>query len=92
MRKAEIFEYLSKLDIPKAVVVATKLVEAEKAFLPKLPPGDVEAEIELGSSVCANIRLLIVSKEFSTAQDILHDYFKEKNGFLSDLSSICSKE
>jgi hypothetical protein len=52
----------------------------------------VEAEIELGSSVCANIRLLIVSKEFSTAQDILHDYFKDKNGFLSDLTSICSKE
>jgi tetratricopeptide (TPR) repeat protein len=39
-----------------------------------------------------NIRLLIASKEFSTAQDILHDYFKVKNGFLSDTSNICSKE
>lgn len=42
--------------------------------------------------MCVNIRLLIASKEFSTAQDILHDYFKEKNGFLSDMGSICSKE
>lgn len=92
MRKAEIFDYLSKADVTKAVLVASKLVEAEKSFLPKLPPGDLEAEIELGSSVCTNIRLLIVSKEFSAAQDILHDYFKEKNEFLSDISSICSKE
>lgn len=52
----------------------------------------MEGEIELGSSVCVNIRLLIASKEFSTAQDILHDYFKEKNLFLSDLSCISSKE
>lgn len=38
------------------------------------------------------IRLLIASKEFSTAQDILTDYFKEKNSFLSNSSNICSKE
>lgn len=46
----------------------------------------------MGSSACVNIRLLIASKEFSTAQDILHEYFKEKNGFLSDTSNISSKE
>jgi hypothetical protein len=36
--------------------------------------------------------LLIASKEFSTAQDILNVYFKEKNTFLSDISNINSKE
>ena len=91
MRKCEIFESLSKPDMAKAVGVASRLVESEKAFIKKLPNVDIEAEIELGSSVCVNIRLLIASKEFSAAQDILHDYFKERNGFLSDLSCICSK-
>jgi hypothetical protein len=36
--------------------------------------------------------LLIASKEFSTAQDILSDYFKEKNYFLSNVDTVKSKE
>lgn len=49
-------------------------------------------ETELGSSVCVQIRLLIASKEFSNAQDILSDYFKEKNYFLSNLDTVKSKQ
>jgi hypothetical protein len=46
----------------------------------------------MGSSVCVWIRLLIAYKDFSTAQDILSDYFKEKNYFLSNVDTVKSKE
>jgi len=38
------------------------------------------------------IRLLIASKEFSTAQDVLSDYFKEKLTFLDNSDNIMSKD
>jgi hypothetical protein len=47
-------------------------VEGEKSFAQTIGHCDVETEIDLGSSICMNIRLLIVAKEFSMAQDVLH--------------------
>jgi MYND finger len=72
MRKSEIFEQLAKTEVPKALNITGKLVEEEKSFIQKVGDCNVETEIELGSSICMNIRLLIVAKEFSMAQDVLH--------------------
>lgn len=41
MRKAEIFEQMSKPEIVKAVEIVSKLVESEKAFIQKVGGNDI---------------------------------------------------
>ena len=41
MRKAEIFDQMSKPEISKAVVIVSKLVESEKAFIQKVGGNDI---------------------------------------------------
>ena len=48
----------------------------------------MELELELGAAAFVHIRLLISGKEFSTAQELCTDYFREKHSFLVDTSNI----
>lgn len=41
MRKADIFDQMSKPEILKAVVIVSKLVESEKAFIQKVGGDDI---------------------------------------------------
>lgn len=83
---------MSRTEYQKSIDVAKKLIDAEKKFIEKYAQADIELEIELGSTVCVLVRLLIAAKEFSNAQDFLSDYFKERNNFLSNTDNISSKE
>ena len=50
--------------------------------------GDLELELELGAATFVHIRLLISGKEFSKAQELCTDYFREKHAFLTDTNNI----
>lgn len=66
----------TKLKIKKAIEVENSLIEKEKNFLSKYCKEDILLEIELGSTVCVKIRLLIASRDLSDAEGTFSGYYK----------------
>ena len=86
--KSSIFDLISRDKKLSAMNEIKQSIAEQTNFIQKRANGDVELELELGAATFVHIRLLISGKEFSTAQELCTDYFREKHGFLVDTTNI----